>query len=78
MGLLRNRISRRVIVDDRPVETNEISTAANLINAAGRDPQRFDLIVNDGRGGSQLIPSNQRINLSEGQRFETSMRCIGG
>ena len=79
MALMRDNLpKRRVIVDGMPIEVTEESSPADIIAAAGRNPSTYALVMDDGRGGSQLVPVNRRIELKDGQRFESQLSGIGG
>jgi len=79
MELLRKHLpKKKVIVDEKPIEVDEVIPTSDLIRASGRNPNNYSIIMEDARGETQLVPSTQRIRVIDGQRFETNLTGRGG
>jgi len=79
MGLFKKAFPRKsVFVDETPVEVEEDSYSKDLIRASGRNPATHTIFTDDASGGSQLIPTNQRIKVRDGQQYRTSLNGTGG
>ena len=80
MGLLRGNTPKqtRIYVDDLPVQVAEEVTAAEILQAVGKNPQNYSLVTQDEQGNGQMVPSARRIKPVEGQPFEANLPAIGG
>ena len=79
MSLFEDAVrKRRVIVDGQPLQVPEVVTGGDIVCASGQDPSTRTVVMEDGNGGNQLVPSGKRIRLKDGQRFETNLNAIGG
>jgi len=76
--MIRMNQRKRVVVDGRNVEVDEVVSPTEIFRAAGKDSQDYSLVTNDGQGKSQLVPAAQRIKVRDGQEFETNLPGAGG
>jgi hypothetical protein len=79
MELLSKRLPKKtVIVDEKPIEVDEVTSTSDLIRASGRNPNNYSIVMEDASGETQLVPYTQRIRVIDGQRFETNLTGRGG
>lgn len=79
MALFRENLGKRKVkVNGRPLEADEVIDSSQLVSVTGKDPFRHSLVRSTPTGETELIPQGTRIMLREGDVFETDLRGKGG
>jgi len=79
MALFRENLGkRRVEVNGRPIEADEMIDSSQLVGVTGKDPSRHSLVRSTRTGETEIIPQGTRIMLRDGDVFETYFRGTGG
>ena len=71
-------ILKRALVDGQPVDVPENSTAGDMLQLVGQDPNNKSLVQLGPNGTSRMLRTTDRINLNNGNEFDLQMRGYGG
>ena len=73
-----NEIVKRALVEGQPVDVTPNTTAGDILQTVGQDPNTRSLVQTNPDGTAKILRTNDRINTSNGNNFDVQMRGIGG
>jgi len=72
------KMRQKAFIDEEPVEVNNGITAGEMLRSQGLDDLNRSLVQTNPNGSHKVLKSTDRIELKEGNRFESKVNGTGG
>ena len=71
-------MKRKAFVDDKPIDVTPNMTAGDVLSSQGYDATNRSLVQVAPSGSPVVLKPNDRINLNNGNRFDSQLNAVEG